>query len=115
MPNPKTRKPRGDAHYTREEILVINKYKEEYKEQTTRELRANIFKTKILVDLFNFWLEKGIGPKNEEESADRMKVGSLFWTQEICLLPSCSGTCGLGPKQLASLLNHPGSEGEDEG
>ncbi len=73
--NPKTRKPRKDAYYTREEIRVINIHKEEYKQQTTRELRGHIFKTKILVDLFNLWVEQGNAPDNEEESTNRIKVG----------------------------------------
>jgi hypothetical protein len=53
---------------------VINIHKEEYKQQTTRELRANILKTKILVDLFNFWLRQGKAPQEEGESVARMKV-----------------------------------------
>ncbi len=73
---PKTRKPRKNALYSRDEIAVINKYKEEYRQQTTRELRGHVFKTKILVDLFNFWLAQGIAPVEEEESLNRMKVNS---------------------------------------
>ena len=65
---------RKDAFYSREELSVIGKYKEEYREQTTREARAEILKTKILPDIFNFWLEKGTAPKGEEESTRRMKV-----------------------------------------
>jgi hypothetical protein len=69
-----SRRPRKDALYSQEEIEVIGKYKGEYKQQTTRELRAHIIKTKILVDLFNFWLEQGRAPTNEEESTTRIKV-----------------------------------------
>ena len=68
--NPKARKIRKDAHYTHEEIQVINTHKEEYKQQITRELRGHIFKTKILVDLFNFWLEQGNAPEKR-----RVQIG----------------------------------------
>jgi hypothetical protein len=85
QPNPKARKPRKDSRYSREEMQVIGKHKQEYREQTTRELRANIFKAKILVDLYNLWLKQGRTPTTEEESANQMKV-----TCNICnndLLP----------------------------
>ena len=72
------RKPRKDALYTREEMAILNKHKEEYRDQTTIELRAKIFKTKILVDLFNFWLERGNAPTDEEDSNARMKVQRDF-------------------------------------
>jgi hypothetical protein len=74
QPDPKARKPRKDCRYSREEMKVIGKYKQEYREQTTRELRGNLFKAKILVDLFNLWLKQGKTPTTEEESANRMKV-----------------------------------------
>lgn len=73
-PIPKVRKPRKDSRYTREEMQVISKHKQEYREQTTRELRGNVFKTKILVDVFNLWLKQGKTPITEEDSATRMKV-----------------------------------------
>jgi hypothetical protein len=59
---------------------VINKYKEEYRAQTTRELRGHVFKTKILVDLFNLWLAQGKAPEREEDSAREMKV-LAYWVQ----------------------------------
>jgi hypothetical protein len=71
---PKSRQPRKDALYTRQEMQIIGKYKEEYRQLTTRELRANLFKTKILVDLYNYWLQIGKVPENESESTARMKV-----------------------------------------
>ena len=74
MPIPKTRKSRKDSRYSREEMQVISKYKQEYREQTTRELRGNVFKAKILVDLFNLWLEQGKAPDTDDDSANRMKV-----------------------------------------
>jgi hypothetical protein len=77
LTQPKIRKPRKDALYSREELEVINKYREEYRQQTTRELRAAVLKTKILVDLFNFWLQQGRAPADEESSVSRMKVSLL--------------------------------------
>jgi len=79
----KSRKPRKDALYSREEILVISKYKEEYKEQTTREMRAEILKRKILVDLFNYWLREGKAPVDEEQCIIRMKVVLSIWPDSL--------------------------------
>jgi hypothetical protein len=70
----KARKPRKDCQYSPDEMQVIGKYKEEYRQQTTRHARANVIRTKILVDLFNYWVEKGRGPVNEEDSIARQKV-----------------------------------------
>jgi hypothetical protein len=78
---PKTRKPRKDALYSREELKIISKYKEEYREQTTREMRGHVFKTKILVDIFNFWLAEGSAPLEEAESVKRMKVTLILITE----------------------------------
>jgi len=63
---PKTRKPHRDALYSRDEIAIISKHKEEYQQQTTRALRGHVFKTKILVDIYNFWLAKGMQPVESE-------------------------------------------------
>lgn len=70
----KVRKPRRDGLYTAKEMEIINKYKEEYREQSTRELRADIIWTKILADLFNYWVDIGKAPNNEDEHVARMKV-----------------------------------------
>jgi hypothetical protein len=50
-----SRKTREGCRYTEEERRVIGKYKKEYRKLTTREARAELFQTKILVDIFNFW------------------------------------------------------------
>ena len=71
---PKTKQPRRGTLYTKPELLVISKYKTEYKEQTTRALRANVLRNKILVDLFNYWLEQGTLPMEGEESMRQVKV-----------------------------------------
>ena len=70
----KVRKPQQDGLYTCKEMEILNKYKEEYCTQTTRELRANVIHTKILADLFNHWVDIGKAPKNEDEHVDCMKV-----------------------------------------
>jgi hypothetical protein len=112
MPIPKTRKSRKDSRYSREEMQVISKYKQEYREQTTRELRGNVFKAKILVDLFNLWLEEGKAPDTEEDSANRMKVtqniGGYNGSLPHCLL--FLGACYLGPEQLAPIVHHVGNQ-----
>ena len=73
---PTTKKPRRGALYTREEIKVISKYKDEYKDQTTRALRAHVFRTKILVDIFNYWDVNGTLPSVETASIERVKVSN---------------------------------------
>jgi len=71
---PKTRKPRSGALYSRDEIAIISKYKDEYKEQTTKALRADVLRNKILVDIFNYWDLQDMLPDNEEASVQRVKV-----------------------------------------
>ena len=65
---PNTKQPRKGTLYTKPELLVISKYKTEYKEQTTRALRTNVLRNKILVDLFNYWLEQKTLPSEGEKS-----------------------------------------------
>jgi len=100
-PIPKARQSRKDSRYSREEMDVIGKYKQEYREQTTQELRRHVFKTKVLVDMFNLWLKQGKAPRTEEDSATRMKVTSnlsrmiQFLTNVFRSLPTGSGTTGV--------------------
>jgi ABC-type histidine transport system ATPase subunit len=96
---PTTKKPRRGALYTREEIQVISKHKEEYKDQTTRALRAHVFRTKILVDIFNYWDEKGTLPSVEEASIEWVKVNNKLESVKLKvnslprnLLPGCEIT-----------------------
>ena len=63
----KTRKPQKDALYSREELEVISKHKQEYRDQTTQEMQGEILRSKVLVDLFNYWLWEGKAPADEEE------------------------------------------------
>ena len=70
---PTTKKPRRGALYSREEIKVISKYKVEYKDQTTKTLRAHVLRNKILVDLFNYWDDQGTLPSDE--------AGCMAWVK----------------------------------
>jgi len=71
---PTAKQPRQGTLYSRGEIQAISKYKAEYKEQTTRALRANVLRNKILVDLFNYWDVQNMLPSDEVESMERVKV-----------------------------------------
>jgi hypothetical protein len=73
----KFRKPRHPCQYTAEERKVFQRYKEEYRSQTTKERRGYIFKTKILPDLFNYWTDDGAMTLSDEEAAKRVKVCGL--------------------------------------
>ena len=73
IPRP-LRKPRKDSHLSAEERNVIVKYKDEYRSQPTRELRGDIFRSKILVDMFNHWQSHGLDPTDEAEAQHRIKV-----------------------------------------
>jgi len=84
---PTTKQPRRGTLYAREELLVISKYKTEYKEQTTRALRANVLRNKILVDLFNYWDAHDRLPLDGEESMERVKV--IHWTIKSVTSTEC--------------------------
>ena len=71
---PTTKQPRRGARYSREELIVISKYKAEYKDQTTRALRADVLRNKILVDLFNFWDVQGTLPSDGGICMELVKV-----------------------------------------
>jgi hypothetical protein len=71
---PTTRRPRQGTRYSREELVVMSRYKAKYKEQTTKALRAHVFRTKILVDMFNYWDKEGTLPLEEELCAEWVKV-----------------------------------------
>ena len=96
---PSTKQPRKGTLYSRAEIVVISKYKAEYKDQTTRALRANVLRTKILVDLFNYWDVEKTLPSDEAESIERVKVNDyIVKSDRLENLIHCLGTCCLGAK-----------------
>jgi hypothetical protein len=68
------RKQRKDSHLSVEERQVINKYKEEYRSQTTRELRGDVFRNKIQVDMLDYWKTQGMDITDETETQNRIKV-----------------------------------------
>jgi len=70
---PTAKQPRKGTLYTRQEIAIISKYKTEYKDQTTRPLRAHVLRNKILVDIFNYWDQQGV-MLSEEVVLQRAKV-----------------------------------------
>ena len=72
-----TKPARRGARYSREEIEVISKHKSEYKDQTTRPLRADVLRNKILVDMFNYWDDKGTLPSDEVRCMELVKVS--YW------------------------------------
>lgn len=65
--------------YSKEERKVLEKHKEEYKSQTTRHQRAQVFRSKILVDIYNFWKDNSMLPDNDEESLNRILVVISFY------------------------------------
>jgi hypothetical protein len=69
----RSRKPRKESKYTREERAVIGKFKKEYRRLTTREGRADLFQTKILPAIFNYWDIHEIDV-NGEVGDNRIKV-----------------------------------------
>ena len=74
---PTGRKTRKDARYSRDEVKVMEKYKVEYKDQTTKALRAEVLRTKILVDIFNYWDKVGNLPADDNACVDRVKVSYI--------------------------------------
>jgi hypothetical protein len=96
---PSTKQSRRGTLYSRAEIAVISKYKAEYKDQTTRALRANVLQHKILVDLFNYWDVQKTLPSNEAVCYERMKVNdNMVKLERLDNLSHCLGTCCLGAK-----------------
>lgn len=62
---PRPRKQRKETFYTKEERAIMGKYKDDFKTTRGKE-RDHIVRGKILVDLFNFWHNKGIGLREDE-------------------------------------------------
>jgi hypothetical protein len=75
---PSTKQPRRGAFYSREEIVVLSKHKAEYKDQTTRALRAHVLRNKILVDIFNYWDAQRTLPSDEAVCVQRVKVNNYM-------------------------------------
>jgi len=54
----RTHRTRKGCQYNEEEKAVLSKHKEEYMSKTTPTDREQVLKTKILVDIFNYWSVK---------------------------------------------------------
>jgi hypothetical protein len=78
IPEPRLPEKTIECTYTLEERKVINPYKMDYRSQTTSALRKQIFRTKILPTIFNYWRDNGRSPENDEVSAGRIKVRYLL-------------------------------------
>jgi hypothetical protein len=74
IPQQPSRKPRKDSLYSVEEMNILKQHKLEYRSQPTRELRGQIFRNKILVDIFNFWESRGLIGPDETDTQNRIKV-----------------------------------------
>ena len=62
-----TWKPRKESIYNAEEWAILCQYKEEYCLKATCEEWVALVRSKILVDMFNYWSGKGVD-LNEDES-----------------------------------------------
>ena len=58
----------GDCAYTVEEQKVIDKFKTEYRMQMSRQHWANIFQSKILPAIYNYWADIGNTLENKDQS-----------------------------------------------
>jgi hypothetical protein len=76
-------KPRNKSLYTTEEKSVLGKYKDEYRKKTTTEERHNMLRNHILVDIFNYWSNKGEVNIDicAEDLSQRIKVSSRTLTK----------------------------------
>jgi hypothetical protein len=68
------RKARKDCKYTAEERKVIDLYKEEFRSETTKAGRVLILRSKILPAIFNYWVQNGTPPKDEDDSRQCARV-----------------------------------------
>jgi hypothetical protein len=63
-----------DSIYSEGERQTLRPHKKDYIIQTTRSGRKQIFRSRILPDIFQYWREIGNIPKSSKESAARIKV-----------------------------------------
>jgi hypothetical protein len=73
-----TRKPRTGGAYTEIEKKIIGKFKDEYRQQLTRELRGIVMREKILPAIFNYWQGERNGRMSETESIKLQKVNIVI-------------------------------------
>ena len=68
-----TKRARKGCSYNEEEMMLLCKYKKEYKSKTTHQERDMMLRNYILVDIFNYWSAKNI-ELGETEVQNRTKV-----------------------------------------
>jgi hypothetical protein len=64
---PTAKKAHNDCQYTAAKHAIIRKYKADYREQSTKELRKKVTEEKIFPDIFNYWSEERGGRLLSEE------------------------------------------------
>ena len=69
----KSRRPREGCLYNPQEVAILNKYKEEYRNKTTHEERDLVLRTEMFVEIFNYWDRMHI-PLDGPEEGRRFKV-----------------------------------------
>jgi hypothetical protein len=69
-----------NSRYSKEVKDVLKKHKDMYRKATTRNERHDLFRNFILVDIFNFWYEKGEVTPDIDQAAlsKRIKVSSYL-------------------------------------
>jgi hypothetical protein len=72
------RRKAAECIYPLNDRKSIEPYKKEYRSHTTRALRGQTFRTKILPAIYNHWRAVGKEPTSDLESAGRIKVLSFL-------------------------------------
>src|SRR5882762_3016946 len=74
----KPRAPRKKSRYDTDVRSVLDKYRHRYRKLTTTQERRDLLRNYILVDMFNFWYERGeVTPDiAEDDLCERIKVWS---------------------------------------
>jgi hypothetical protein len=85
----KPRAPRKKSRYSQEEKLVLEKYKHAYRKTTNADERYDLLRNRLLVDIFNYWFEKGevtpaIGEKALSEKI-RVRCVNIYITVKLRL------------------------------
>ena len=70
----KHHKKRFDCQYQEGEKEVLYAFKEEYRAQINQHGRAQIFCSKILPAMFNYWYENQDYAKTEQDCSDHIRV-----------------------------------------
>ena len=73
----KPKKPRANCTYKGVERAVLDAFREEYKSEVDGKARRQIYTTKVLPAIFNFWTDNGTRGLSEKERAERIRVSLL--------------------------------------